>query len=176
VFQRGLDVAWIGLITLGAGVRPLLVTPTAARLLRTYFGGPRGHALPHPLRRWLAGRDKSACRDAFHVARPLVTSNGQGALTIRLRVDGERRLLLLEERSHTASRDALKRLGLTGRQAEVLGSLRAGKTSDEAATILGLSPRTVHHHLEQVYRRLGVENRMAAVRLAVEAVGGPAHD
>lgn len=37
------------------------------------------------------------------------------------------------------------------------------------AQILGLSPRTVDNHLEQIYSKLGVENRTAAAAIAVKA-------
>jgi DNA-binding CsgD family transcriptional regulator len=33
--------------------------------------------------------------------------------------------------------------------------------------ILGISPRTVNKHLEQVFRKLGVETRAAATAVAV---------
>lgn len=37
--------------------------------------------------------------------------------------------------------------------------------------ILGISPRTVQYHLEQIYRKLGVQTRTAAVRRALEILG-----
>lgn len=53
---------------------------------------------------------------------------------------------------------------LTKRQREIMDWIAEGKTSAEAAIILGISPRTVEKHLEAVFQRLGVENRIAAVR------------
>ena len=61
----------------------------------------------------------------------------------------------------------LETLGITRRQAEVLGWVAQGKTNEEIATILGLSPRTVAKHLEMMYPRLGVENRTAAAATAL---------
>lgn len=46
-----------------------------------------------------------------------------------------------------------------------------GKRNPEIATILGLSPRTVQHHLERVFRKLGVETRTAAAARAMSATG-----
>jgi DNA-binding CsgD family transcriptional regulator len=37
-----------------------------------------------------------------------------------------------------------------------------GKTNRDIGTILDLSARTVNKHLEQIYVKLGVENRAAA--------------
>ena len=42
-----------------------------------------------------------------------------------------------------------------------------GKTNREIAQILGMSPRTVNKHLEQVFRKLGVENRTSAAAIAI---------
>jgi DNA-binding response OmpR family regulator/DNA-binding CsgD family transcriptional regulator len=62
-----------------------------------------------------------------------------------------------------------KELGLTAREGEVLAWLSKGKANRDIAQILGLSPRTVDKHLEQIYAKLGVENRTAAAAMAVQA-------
>lgn len=62
-----------------------------------------------------------------------------------------------------------RELGLTTREGEVLSWLSKGKTNRDIAQILGLSPRTVDKHLEQIYSKLGVENRTAAAAMAVKA-------
>ena len=51
---------------------------------------------------------------------------------------------------------------LTAREREILHWVREGKRDPEIGIILDLSPRTVQHHLENVYRKLGVETRTAA--------------
>ena len=65
--------------------------------------------------------------------------------------------------------DFSKKFGLTPREGEVLSWLSKGKTNRDIAQILGLSPRTVDKHLEQIYAKLGVENRTAAVAFAADA-------
>jgi DNA-binding CsgD family transcriptional regulator len=52
---------------------------------------------------------------------------------------------------------------LSPREAEVMSWLRAGKTGPEIAMILGCSSRTVEKHLANLYRKLGVKNRTAAI-------------
>jgi DNA-binding CsgD family transcriptional regulator len=59
--------------------------------------------------------------------------------------------------------DALHSLGLTAREAEVLQHVAGGKTNAEVGETLSVSPRTVQKHLEQVFRKLGVRSRSAAV-------------
>ena len=54
-------------------------------------------------------------------------------------------------------------LRLTARERDVLRWLGAGKTDRDIGSILGISPRTVHKHLQHLYEKLGVETRTAAV-------------
>lgn len=56
---------------------------------------------------------------------------------------------------------------LTPREREVLEWVAAGKTDRDIATIVGISPRTVHKHLQHAYAKLGVETRTAAVMRAL---------
>lgn len=55
---------------------------------------------------------------------------------------------------------------LTEREAEVLLWLTRGKTNQDIGEILGISTRTINKHLEQVFEKMGVENRTAAALLA----------
>ena len=63
-----------------------------------------------------------------------------------------------------------KALGLTPREAEILHWVVQGKTNPEIGTILGIQLTTVKKHLESTFVKLGVENRTAAVTLALEKV------
>jgi DNA-binding NarL/FixJ family response regulator len=60
-----------------------------------------------------------------------------------------------------------QKLELTAREAEVLLWTAQGKSNRDIAEILDCSPRTVNKHLEQIYSKLGVENRTAAAAIAV---------
>jgi DNA-binding NarL/FixJ family response regulator len=59
---------------------------------------------------------------------------------------------------------------LTAREAEVLLWISRGKANRDIGEILNISPRTVNKHLEQVFVKLGVENRAAAAAAAVRAL------
>jgi DNA-binding response OmpR family regulator/DNA-binding CsgD family transcriptional regulator len=61
-------------------------------------------------------------------------------------------------------------LSLTMREAEVLIWIARGKSNRDISDILGISPRTVNKHLEQIFTKLGVENRASAAALAVGAL------
>lgn len=64
------------------------------------------------------------------------------------------------------------RLSLTSRESEVLLWISRGKSNREIGEILSISPRTVNKHLEQVFVKLGVENRAAAAARAVRLLAG----
>ena len=63
------------------------------------------------------------------------------------------------------------KLDLTLREAEVLLWISYGKATRDIADILGLSPRTVDKHLEQIYNKLGLANRASAASLAARLIG-----
>jgi DNA-binding CsgD family transcriptional regulator len=62
--------------------------------------------------------------------------------------------------------EALRSLGLTKRQAEVLQLLATGGSESDIAENLGISHRTVHKHLQLCYRALGVDRRSRAAAIA----------
>ncbi len=59
---------------------------------------------------------------------------------------------------------------ITQREAEVLLWVAKGKTNREIAQILELSPRTINKHLEQLFKKIGVENRTSAATIAIAAL------
>lgn len=59
---------------------------------------------------------------------------------------------------------------LTPREEEVLYWVAQGKGNQDTAIICSMSEKTVKKHLEQIYRKLGIENRYAAARLVMEAL------
>ena len=54
--------------------------------------------------------------------------------------------------------------GLSRREREVLQWVAAGKTNLEISILLSITLRTVEKHCENIYKKLGVENRISAVR------------
>jgi len=82
-------------------------------------------------------------------------------------------LTLLRPHLHRAYVEAERRRRpspqLTGRQKELLRLVAAGHTNAQIARRLGLSEGTVRTHLENIYRRLQVSSRTAAVTRAFPA-------
>lgn len=64
---------------------------------------------------------------------------------------------------------------MTTRELEVLLLLSEGHLARSIAVRLDVSTRTVHKHLGSVYRKLGVHDRLVAVRTAQQVGLIPAH-
>jgi DNA-binding NarL/FixJ family response regulator len=57
--------------------------------------------------------------------------------------------------------------GLTGREAEVLRLVTAGRSNRQIAEQLVLSEKTVANHLTSIFNKTGADNRAAATAFAV---------
>ncbi len=91
-------------------------------------------------------------------------------LMVRFVPIAEGMLLVALERERSAiGRALVDSMDLTPREAEILFWISEAKTNPEIATILGISPRTVHKHVEHLFAKLGVANRGAAQRLGWDA-------
>jgi DNA-binding CsgD family transcriptional regulator len=130
-----------GVILLGLGGEVEFASPPTQRLLREFFPGVTVDRLPATLEQWLESG----------AASQLIRRRGAHQLSVD-RVDDA---LLLEERREEVQ--------LTAREREVLAWVAQGKTNAEIARLLWLAPSTVRKHLENVYAKLGVGTRTAAV-------------
>jgi DNA-binding CsgD family transcriptional regulator len=145
------------------------------RWLTEYFGQrplPRV-TLPQELQCWLSRHRLPGTRggDLPPVRKPLIVERNGRRLTVRVLADtGRCQILAMDERPRNLSSEPIQRLGLTARQSEILLWVAQGKTNSEVGRILGLSPGTVHKHLEHVFERLGVETRTAAAARVWESI------
>jgi DNA-binding NarL/FixJ family response regulator len=73
------------------------------------------------------------------------------------------RIRTLRTESKTADSDIL-----TAREREVLALMAAGGSNRTIAGKLGLSPKTVNRHVENIFGKLGVSSRAAAVAKALK--------
>lgn len=85
-----------------------------------------------------------------------------------------RELLVKFNRRRTITNEQflIAQWSLTLREAEVLYWLTLGKTNRDISTILDLSPRTVNKHLEQIFQKMGVDNRTSAAVAADRVLHG----
>lgn len=150
----------------------VLHCPPRARLwLRRYFGENfQRNLLPARLDAWvrrqLFNRGLPA-KPAF----PLIREREGSRLILRLRAaPEENRFAIIAEELSAPAPSTLRTLGLTRRQLEILLEVEKGKSNDEIAAALFISPLTVRKHLENIFDALGVTNRTAAVSRLRELV------
>jgi DNA-binding NarL/FixJ family response regulator len=120
--------------------------------------------LPGRLRSWLEGP----------ADQPMALRGTRGVLSVRRLParfpSGGWLLALNERRAHPPSVSSLQReFGLARRQAEVLRLACTGRETNAIARELTIRPATVRKHLEQIYVRMGVRSRAAAVARALGA-------
>jgi DNA-binding CsgD family transcriptional regulator/tetratricopeptide (TPR) repeat protein len=119
---------------------------------------------PFERARALAEGDECAQREALEVFEGLGARPAAEALRQRLREAGVRgvaRGARASTREHA--------FGLTTRELEVLRLLCDGLRNADIAERLHRSVRTVDHHLEAVFAKLGVDSRVAAIQAAQHA-------
>ena len=169
--RAALDVSGRYLLAVNSEGKIMWATPQAQKLLSDALssGSDDDVVLPDPIPLWLdqARKGKAGSKATIMTALP---GNDQLRLQFMGRLGANEFLLRLAKDSGTETpAEFSSELGLTTREGEVLSWLAKGKTNRDIAQILGLSPRTIDKHLEQIYSKLGVENRTAAAAIAVNA-------
>ncbi|ODN72244.1 response regulator transcription factor [Methylobrevis pamukkalensis] len=141
-------------------------TPQANRLLSTVLAREDGKSLmPEPILDWL----RVGAPDAGPVVARIAAPDGQRLAIAFIGKGGEDEYLFrLTVEDAAGPEERLRRhFQVTAREAEVLLWVAHGKSNRDIGEILGLSPRTVNKHLEQIYSKLGIENRASAAALAM---------
>jgi len=168
--RAALDVSGRYLLAVNSAGKIMWATPQAQKLLSDTLSPDVDDdvVLPEPIPQWLdQARKGNAAKAAVMATLP---GNEQLRLQYMGRLGSNEFLLRLAKDSGTETpAEFSSELGLTTREGEVLSWLAKGKTNRDIAQILGLSPRTIDKHLEQIYSKLGVENRTAAAAIAVNA-------
>ena len=111
-----------------------------------------------------------------YLCKPCPTEELLAAIGARLRRQDEMEQAAARSMARppdSASAQRLERIGLTPREAEVLLWVAQGKANTDIGVILGMSEKTVKIHMGNILRKLSVENRTAAARLAIEALAAP---
>jgi len=170
--RAALDATGRFLIAVDHTGRTVWCTPQAGQLIA---GDGEGAAhepfmLPEEVSRWLRDLGQPGASVA-----PISARLGGRSLQIsyigQVGVD-EILLRLSSDELRDDMKVLQKRLGLTAREAEVLTWACRGKSNREIAEILAVSHRTVNKHLDQVYTKLGVENRTAAAAVVTRTLDG----
>lgn len=172
--QTALDVSGRFMLATDESGALLWSTPRAQELLLRAFAveGARGVRFAPPVIESL-----QRLREASAGLQPRTVIES-GGLSLEFSFlsqagDGEYLFRVKEARAEGDEESRLQQvLNLTWREAEVLLWISRGKSNRDIGEILGISPRTVNKHLEQVFVKLGVENRASAAARAVRALAG----
>lgn len=170
--ERAIDILDDGIVLLTPTGKVQWMSSRARERLATYFGGQwsADDTLPGPVTCWLRRHADPDAHEVLPPRAPLVVTREGRQLVIRYLSRGADALLALGERHASMPPDALRPLGLSRRETEVLVWVTEGKRNGEIATILGASNRTIDKHVEHILRKLGVESRTAAASCALAAL------
>ncbi len=163
-----LDAAGRHLLAVRADGSTRWSTPQATRLINAATNSDEGlDTIARHIAAWMAGRDKPGfARDsAFTIAE----TSGQTSLHFSFlgAIGSDEFLFRLTAARNRPDDEVLRQhFPLTIRESEVLLWIAKGKSNRDIGDILGLSARTVNKHLEQIYVKLGVENRASAAVMA----------
>jgi HD-GYP domain-containing protein (c-di-GMP phosphodiesterase class II) len=116
---------------------------------------------------WTALREARAHRPAWSVAQAMDALRGE----VRAgRLDATAADAVLAAAGHGGGRptSAGRPAGLSEREVEVLALIARGHTNRQVATRLGITAKTVGHHVEHIYAKIGVTTRPAAALFAME--------
>jgi DNA-binding CsgD family transcriptional regulator len=166
VRELALDEMAAMVVTASAGSEAVLhCSPKARRLCEWHFAGESPASAARRILRDLRARKSTRFLRTTRGEQLVVDCRGP---VWRSNGNEEVYLLQFAEKSRQPQPASLERLGLTPREAEVLAWIAEGKTNEEIAIILGARANTVRKHVENIHRKLGVENRGAAAAIARE--------
>ncbi|MDE1157907.1 MAG: response regulator transcription factor [Neorhizobium sp.] len=159
-----LDAAGRHLLAVRADGSTRWSTPQATRLINAATNSDEGlDTIARHIAGWMAERDKPGfARDS---ALSIAEASGQTSLQLSFlgAIGSDEFLFRLTAARNRPDDEVLRQhFPLTMRESEVLLWIAKGKSNRDIGDILGLSSRTVNKHLEQIYVKLGVENRASA--------------
>jgi DNA-binding response OmpR family regulator/DNA-binding CsgD family transcriptional regulator len=144
------------------------MTPEASRALAE-FGASDDHDLPPVLTRLV--QESTRAPDG-HLPKAALNLGGFRIILSYLgeAAQGEHLFRVAQNIEGMEASILQNALSLTPREADVLLWISRGKSNRDASEILNISARTVNKHLEQIFIKLGVENRAAAAAIATRAL------
>ncbi|HEY0256324.1 MAG TPA: helix-turn-helix transcriptional regulator [Candidatus Methylacidiphilales bacterium] len=140
----------------------------AQKLIELFFGGRKSIPWrpPEELLLWIESRRRYLSRPGTSWRRlePLILMNERGTLHVNFSrtSDSQSEILFLNAKLKSSFVRGHPRQ-LTLREQQVVNWIVEGKSNSEIATILSITTATVKKHVENVFSKLGVENRSALI-------------
>jgi DNA-binding CsgD family transcriptional regulator len=167
--QLVLEQLGYGMIACDPHMVVLSLTARASRILGVTCGSLQGHALLPDL--------QASVREAVHEGRPIriePSGAGRGAYLSAVEVDDGTPVVFVIWLRHEVVRESdlartlRARYELTPRDARLLLHLRRGRSNRQISERTGWAEATVRAYVHQLYDKLGVHSRGAAVALVGE--------
>ncbi|WP_370980630.1 response regulator [Agaribacterium sp. ZY112] len=163
--QSALDHAGQNVLALDAQRGVSWSTPEAGKIINQLDQAALLSKLLDSLQTWLKRSPDKGNKNHFKSSE-----HSYVAVYIGLSRSGDHLIRLVDENDLDERTVLLKNFPITPREADVFMWLARGKANRDIALILDMSPRTVNKHLEQLFRKLNVENRTAAAGLAMNCL------
>ena len=168
-YQRlsgALETEACGIIALDSHGKPVFISEFARQLFEKYFAGDKHTAdgLPEIPSDWIKKINQSVSSNEFAApSAPLKITDQSGEVTARIALNKQtgERTLMLEEKPFL-SPQSFTQLRLTRRESEILFWISQGKIDGDIGQILKISVRRVQKHVENIFKKLGVETRTSA--------------
>lgn len=166
--QSALDLAGQNMFATNRKGDIIWSTPQVNQLLQQFFQTQDGISrIQKSLDSWL---DKTPMAGTT-LRLDVITDKGSLKVNLLGKVNDDEFLLRLSSENEVGGIDKLRdTFRLTQREAQVLFWIARGKTNREIGQIIETSPRTVNKHLEQVFKKVEVENRTLAAAKALSAL------
>ena len=151
---NGLD-AVPAVVRINPETRVLVLTASdeQSEHVRALMLGAKGVVLKDSARQTLMDAIRTVCRGGFWIDPRM-----------RRGVVGE----AAQDEAGGAGRDARGSSGLTDRELEIVRLVASGQKNREVSAALAISERTVKAHLQNVFQKLGVRDRVALVMYALQ--------
>ncbi len=170
--QQALDTAGQTIIAVNKDGERLWSTPSANRLLNNVEKDGLWCVMSSQISEWLTHQPIKGNKLYFQNGDE---STGGGTLKktavyFATSENGEHLIRLIDDDDNEGMTILRDSFFITKRESEVLFWIAKGKTNRETGKILEMSPRTVNKHLEQLYKKMDVDNRTSAAALAIQAL------
>jgi len=163
--QTALDIAGNNLFSVDDNGNELWSTPLVNQLIISIEKAGLIDKFNVELRTWLTHKPNIGSKIHFDL-----DGNKLAALYFGVSSNGEILIRLLDENANNNTLILKETFNITNRESDVFFWLAKGKTNREIAMILEMSPRTVNKHLEQLFKKLDVDNRTSAASKAIECL------
>lgn len=150
-----------GIILLDGSLKPVYENEKARTLFKILYDGQyKGPHLPEPFMDELNSQILSKSTSKFSLKTDSSSTNTVCSITYRKEEDY---CLLLFESTKTLM-EAVRKIGISQRECEVISLLCEGLKNAEIGKKLFISEATVENHLNNIYEKMGIRNRTSLAR------------